>query len=231
MDYSKEYIEKNPTLHLEHSQTKTKEILEVLDKRKFETILDVGCGAGAITLELARTLHSGQVVGIDVSEVMIEKARELDSNNVIKWQQTSIYDFISEKPFDLVVCADIVEHMEDDVRFLKRVSMLGKHVVIRVPLEDSVFNRFLRKFSIYDPWVDTKNRYGHIHHYNEKVLENMFTKCNLKIINSIYKPMPKRSKIIWEMLRLLFLPLSIVSIGFMVRFIGGFKIYLLSSNA
>jgi SAM-dependent methyltransferase len=41
------------------------------------TVLDVGCGTGAFTLELARRLgHGGHVVGIDVDPDLIDRARE-----------------------------------------------------------------------------------------------------------------------------------------------------------
>lgn len=42
-----------------------------------ETILDVGCGCGASLIDLARAVgESGRVVGIDISEQMLDLARE-----------------------------------------------------------------------------------------------------------------------------------------------------------
>ncbi|HEY5173370.1 MAG TPA: methyltransferase domain-containing protein, partial [Acidimicrobiia bacterium] len=40
-------------------------------------LLDVGCGPGTITLDLARRLHPGRVVGIDASSEVIAEASEL----------------------------------------------------------------------------------------------------------------------------------------------------------
>ena len=41
------------------------------------TVVDIGCGCGATTLELARAVGpTGRVVGIDISEPMLEVARE-----------------------------------------------------------------------------------------------------------------------------------------------------------
>ncbi len=37
------------------------------DINKNSTVLDVGCGTGGFTLELAR--HSKQVIGIDISKI------------------------------------------------------------------------------------------------------------------------------------------------------------------
>lgn len=45
--------------------------------RRGEHVLDVGCGAGATTLDIARaTGPSGRALGLDVSQVLIDRARE-----------------------------------------------------------------------------------------------------------------------------------------------------------
>jgi SAM-dependent methyltransferase len=50
--------------------------LEAAELRPAETVLDVGCGCGGSTLELARrTGSSGRVVGVDISPVMLDRAR------------------------------------------------------------------------------------------------------------------------------------------------------------
>jgi ubiquinone/menaquinone biosynthesis C-methylase UbiE len=45
--------------------------------RAGEHVLDVGCGAGQTTREAARTAAPGEVLGIDVTERMVDRAREL----------------------------------------------------------------------------------------------------------------------------------------------------------
>ena len=42
-----------------------------------DEVLDIGCGTGLTTREAARAAAPGRVVGIDVSERMLERAREL----------------------------------------------------------------------------------------------------------------------------------------------------------
>jgi ubiquinone/menaquinone biosynthesis C-methylase UbiE len=39
-------------------------------------LLDVGCGPGSITLSLAKYILSGHLVGVDVSEAVLDKARQ-----------------------------------------------------------------------------------------------------------------------------------------------------------
>lgn len=231
MDYQKEYLEKNPNMHLQDSITKVMQILQVIPKNiKFNNILDVACGAGLITIEIAQGLKPDYIEGIDLSDAMLKKARSLDKTNLVIWKNIDIFDYKTNKKFDLVFCVDILEHINDDFGFLKKISKLGHYILIRTPLENSLFCNFLRKMNIFDPWKDTENRYGHIHHYNETDLEKLFSKCNLKPINSISVPMPKRSKRIWEFFRLFFYPISIFSMDKMVKISGGFKIYFLESK-
>lgn len=42
-----------------------------------DEVLDIGCGTGLTTREAARAAAAGRVVGVDVSERMLERAREL----------------------------------------------------------------------------------------------------------------------------------------------------------
>jgi len=52
------------------------EVLERLDLRGDEVVLDAGCGSGRVTALLVERVPEGRVIGIDASESMIAKARE-----------------------------------------------------------------------------------------------------------------------------------------------------------
>ena len=47
------------------------------DIRPTDRVLDIGCGAGQTTRDAARAASSGRVVGLDISEQMLERARRL----------------------------------------------------------------------------------------------------------------------------------------------------------
>ena len=53
-----------------------KELIQKLDLRGDEKILDIGCGDGKVTAEIAQSVPEGFVIGIDNSEEMIHLARE-----------------------------------------------------------------------------------------------------------------------------------------------------------
>jgi trans-aconitate 2-methyltransferase len=53
-----------------------REVLQRLELRGDETVLDAGCGSGRVTKLLLERLPRGHVIGVDASPSMIEKARE-----------------------------------------------------------------------------------------------------------------------------------------------------------
>lgn len=53
----------------------TRRLLEVARDGGFAQVLDIGCGAGEISVELAREAPSARVIGVDVSADLLEAAR------------------------------------------------------------------------------------------------------------------------------------------------------------
>jgi trans-aconitate methyltransferase len=53
-----------------------RELISMADVRSNDSILDVGCGTGKLTAELASLAAKGRVVGIDPSVEMLQRARE-----------------------------------------------------------------------------------------------------------------------------------------------------------
>ena len=231
MDYQLQYFQENPDMHLRDSISKVKQIRQVIPQDiEARSLLDIACGAGLITTELVKILKPKYAEGIDISSRMIKKAKSLDTTRLVRWKKADILKHRIRKKFDIVFCIDILEHIKDDLLFLRRVSQLGRYIVIRTPLEDAFFSRFLRRAGIYDSWKDTENRYGHVHHYNEKVLSKKLKESGFVILKEDSAPMPRRSNFILEIFRLLFYPISIFSMNAMVRISGGFKIYLLEKK-
>jgi trans-aconitate 2-methyltransferase len=52
------------------------DVLDRLDLRGDETVLDAGCGSGRVTKVLQERLPRGKVIAVDASPSMVEKARE-----------------------------------------------------------------------------------------------------------------------------------------------------------
>jgi ubiquinone/menaquinone biosynthesis C-methylase UbiE len=85
-----------------------------------ETILEVGCGTGTLTLAAKRRAGpAGKVFGIDIIPGMIESSRKkaAQAREDISFQLGSIDDIpFPADQFDAVLCSFMIFHMSDGVR-------------------------------------------------------------------------------------------------------------------
>ncbi len=85
-----------------------------------DSILEVGCGTGTLTLAAKRQAGpSGKAFGIDVIPGMIELSRRKASqaNEQVTFQLGSIDDIpFSENQFDVVMCSFMIFHMSENTR-------------------------------------------------------------------------------------------------------------------
>jgi trans-aconitate methyltransferase len=85
-----------------------------------EHILDLGCGDGPLTAELAQLVPEGFVLGIDASNGMIETARKLETANLkFMVQDINSLDFNGE--FDVVFSNATLHWVKDHKRLLKNI--------------------------------------------------------------------------------------------------------------
>jgi SAM-dependent methyltransferase len=101
-------------------------------------ILDAGCGSGRNMLELA--CH-GTVSGIELSETSVARARERGVGEVLAG---SVLDMpFATDSFDLAVCLDVIEHLQDDrraLRELRRVVAPGGSLLVTVPAYERLWS-------------------------------------------------------------------------------------------
>ena len=101
-----------------------------------DTVLDLGCGPGTISVDMARMVAPGHVTGIDLGESQIAQARqhagEVGVSNVDFYME-SCYELPFEQgSFDRIFCHALMEHLADPVgalreafRVLKPEGMIG----------------------------------------------------------------------------------------------------------
>ena len=103
-------------------------------------LLDVGCGPGSITLDLAGLVAPGQVVGIDIQRAQIDQARALASARgatTVRFEVGDIYELpFSDASFDVALANGVLMHLSEPVRALaelRRVLRPGGVAGVRDP--------------------------------------------------------------------------------------------------
>jgi len=114
----------------EWKQTRHERVLAFLASLSLHqpAILDVGCGPGWYTDTLRRF---GPVTGIDLSEEAITIAKSRFPE--IHFIAGNFYELALQNQFDLVVSQEVIDHVEDQPKFVQRAAQVlkpGGHLIL-----------------------------------------------------------------------------------------------------
>jgi len=101
------------------------ELIGKLELHGDERILDVGCGDGKVTAELARRAPRGEVVGVDSSDDMVKKARAAfpaSSNPGLAFLQMDARELSFPALFDVVFSNAALHWVKDHSSMLRGIA-------------------------------------------------------------------------------------------------------------
>lgn len=108
-----------------HSKPQFEGALAALGDYSFrgdETVLDIGCGDGKVTKEIAVKVPAGKVVGIDPSANMIKLAQKsFSAINNLSFIQVGAEDYQFDFPFDVIVSFFALHYVKDHEKVLKKI--------------------------------------------------------------------------------------------------------------
>jgi len=128
-------------------------------------ILDVGCGPGTITIDIAqRVLPGGHVTGVDYKEKPLGPARALAAQQDIKNVRFAVADVLdlrdfADASFDVVYAHQVVQHVQEPVRAIREMRRVVKPGGI-VALRESAAMMWYPDVKGMREWYDLYQRLG-----------------------------------------------------------------------
>jgi SAM-dependent methyltransferase len=131
-------------------------------------ILEVGCGTGTFTALMALAGH--RVTAVDINPSYVEKAKtRLAAQDRVTVLAGDATQMSWSTRFDTVVLLDVLEHIEDDVGFLRRLAAClapGGRLVVKVPAGEWLYSPL-------------DSAIGHFRRYSKKSLRRVFEDAGL----------------------------------------------------
>ena len=140
-------------------------ILKTTRSLEFKSVLDVGCGNGALLGELEKRSLL-QLVGIDLSEFVIKE-------NGARFPRFRFYAMdvskrALEEEFDLVICSEVLEHIDNIAAALVNLrQMCRRYLIITVPTG--------RVFPI-------DQKMGHVRHFSADDIRDYLKMNGLRVL-------------------------------------------------
>jgi len=124
-------------VELETKQFKIPHLVGLIPQGELiKRVLEIGCATGELIGNFPM-LENGERFGCDISSRNIAAAR-------MRFPAVTFFSHnftnFPEKSFDCVILSDILEHVEDDLGFLRDASKLARLTLVNLPLEDNWLN-------------------------------------------------------------------------------------------
>jgi trans-aconitate methyltransferase len=106
----------NPSDYARHSQGQevlARELITSLNLRPQEHVLDIGCGDGRMTAEIARMVPEGRVVGIDRSPEMVAHAAQHFVRSNLSFQTADATTLPFDDEFDVLYSSAVLHWVQD----------------------------------------------------------------------------------------------------------------------
>lgn len=173
---------------------------EIIDKivgLKYRNILEIGCGRGETLAMIKQSKPDVSITGIEPYDV---------TPVISDIRMVTLQDYCASSEaqfgcFDLILIADVIEHIWDYKEFLSLVDKLlapGGYLVVSVP--NLKFMPAITKILLYDDFPETPGGVfdqDHKRWFTKKKIQRVIKALNYKIvdisgINSVYQTQPTK---------------------------------------
>ena len=134
-----------------YEKAKVVDVLSVLEKLEYRDVLDIGCGTGVLTRELAK--RAGHIDAIDFSSQAIFLAKQ-QPNPKIDYAIRDVCSIEEEASYDLIVCSEVLYYLtstqlEQAVTILRRALRTnGRLLIVGKSKDDYVRSHLTIAFTL-----------------------------------------------------------------------------------
>lgn len=185
-----------PGMHL-GGQDATQTLLEMCHLDATSRVLDVGCGGGNTACLIAE-LYGSRVLGIDISEVMVakakERARRMGLDDRVEFRVADVFELpFEENSFDVVIVESVLTPLPGD-----KSKALGEMVRVVRPGGRIGVNESTVDPSAPEDWLALLDEHPAIHgHFTPETLRSLFGESGLQVVEMVeaqYVDTPKALK-------------------------------------
>ena len=147
-----------------------------------DTVLDIGCGIGAVADSIAKKT-SCAVLGVDSNPENIKTAKGLWTHPKLSFLVAKAPEDIPNKPFSVAVLSNILEHIEDRLFFLSEIRrrVSPKKILIRAPFYKRDWKVPMKK----EIGIGYFNDPGHYIEYTEEGLREELARAGYSVAEKI----------------------------------------------
>lgn len=148
-----------------------------------QTVLEVGCGEGALLSELRSRGFGARLRGLEITQAAVDAAAarpEIDSVELYDGQHVPG----GENEHDLGVVSHVLEHVPAPAALLGEVARACRAVVVEVPLEDNMSGRRSSRSAHSD-------EIGHVQRLNRTSTRAIISRAGLRIVEEMEDPLPR----------------------------------------
>lgn len=136
-------------------------------------LLDVGCGNGTFLSLLTTEVNPTNLYGVEFSPQAAEVSPAMLKPRILVGDMVELADGLAKDPFDVVVCSEVLEHVDDPkavILAMHKVLKPNGLIVITIPA--------LMRY-----WSSQDEVAGHQRRFEYDAFEALMTECGFKIEN------------------------------------------------
>lgn len=186
IDYSKDdsnYLQANPTWHVEDSAWKATQILKLLEGNNLtpKSIVEIGCGAGEILNQLQQRMSDKEIdfSGYEIAPDAFKLAQTRAKERLHFFQEDLL---LNNNTYELLLMIDVFEHVEDYIGFVRKCTAKATYKIYHIPLDMSIWSIFTNY-----P-ISARKKIGHLHYFMKDTALATLTDAGQEIVDWFYTP-------------------------------------------